>query len=129
MRPVSILTTFSKIDKLLIKTEIVIGTGKYLSPLVWDYRKGSRTQHVITKLIEDWRETLDQTFTVGVVLTDLAKTFERIPHDLLSAKLETYGFTIDTLALVFSYLNNRKQSVRVKNVHINFKTIISNFNS
>ena len=70
----------------------------YLSPLVWAYRKRYSTQHGITKLIEEWKETLDQTFTVGVVLTDLTKTFDRISHDLLIAKLETYGFTMDALA-------------------------------
>ena len=51
------LKTFSKIYQLAIKNQIAVGTRKYLSPLISAYRKGYDTQHAITKLIKDWRET------------------------------------------------------------------------
>ena len=44
----------------------------------------------------------------GALLTDLSKAFDCIPHDLIIAKVEAYGFHIDPLKLVHNYLSNRK---------------------
>ena len=96
-----------------------------MSPKILAYRKSYSTQHIITSLIEDWREKLDQNFLVGAVLTDLSKAFDCIPHDLLIAKLAAYGFDLNALALIFTYLKNRKQSVQINNTHSSFGNIIS----
>ena len=40
----------------------------------------------------------------GALLTDLSKAFDCIPHDLIIAKLEAYGFHIDALKLIHDYL-------------------------
>ena len=44
------------------------------------------------------------------------KPFDCLPHDLLIAKLEAYGLDRSALKLLLSYLNNQKQSVKVKGV-------------
>ena len=45
---------------------------------------------------------------------DLSKAFDSIPHDLLLAKIHTYGFSLDATTLFYAYLNRRKQNVRIK---------------
>ena len=70
-------------------------------------------------------EQLDHDKTVGTVLLDLPKEFDCIPHDLLIAKLNAYGFDKNTLTLLFSYLKNRKQSVRIKNNYSSFLELLS----
>ena len=85
--------------------------SKFLSA----YRKNVSCQNVLLRLIEQWREYLDNNKLVGTVLMDLSKAFDSLPYDLLVAKLAAYaGFDGNTLELFHSYLKDRKQVVKVK---------------
>ena len=44
-----------------------------------------------------------------------SKIFYTINHELLLAKLNPYGLSKQTLLIIFSYLNNRKQRVKINN--------------
>ena len=46
-------------------------------------------------------------------LMDLSKAYDCLPHDLLIAKLDACGVGIDSLKLIYSYLTERKQRVKV----------------
>ena len=78
----------------------------HFSPFISAYRKSFSTEHVLIRLLEDWRNKLDNNNVV--TLTDLSKAFDCIPHGLLVAKLDAYGFNRDTVAYIHSYLKNRK---------------------
>ena len=43
---------------------------------------------------------------------DLSKAFDRIPYDLLTAKVHAYGLTTETLTFLYSYLKRRQQGVK-----------------
>ena len=62
-------------------------------------------------------KTVDNGGVFGALLTDLSKSFDCIPHDLIIAKLEAYGFHIDALKLIHDYLSNRRQRVKVKDAY------------
>ena len=62
------------------------------SPFISAYRESYNTQHVLIRLIEEWRKILDNNYFIGAVLMDLSKAFDCIPHDLIIAKLAAYGF-------------------------------------
>ena len=47
------------------------------------------------------------------ILTDLSKAFDCICHDLLIAKLNTYGFDRNALKLIYDYLSDRSQKTKV----------------
>ena len=49
---------------------------------------------------------------------DHSKAFDCIPHDLLIAKLHTYGF-------FYSHLKRRKQNVKINNTYSFFKELLS----
>ena len=59
--------------------------------------QGAVTNHVLLRLIQQWKSGLDNKNFVEAVLMDLSKTFDCIPHDLLIAKLHAYGFSENSL--------------------------------
>ena len=72
-------------------------------------------------MIEKWKKTVDNGGVFGALLTDVSQAFDCIPHDLIIAKLEAYGFHIDELKLIHDYLPNRKQGVKVNNAYSSWK--------
>ena len=62
---------------------------------------------------------------VGGVLMDLSKAFDCIPHNLLIAKLLAYKIDDKIVQIFFSYLQNRKQCVKINNINSEFLNIIS----
>ena len=64
-------------------------------------------------MVENCKKALDQGNKYGALLTDLSKSFDCFPHDLIVAKLHAYGFSIESLKLINSYLTERKQRVKV----------------
>ena len=70
-------------------------------------------QHCLVSLIEKCKKSVDNGGAFGALLTDLSKAFDCLPHELLIAKLDAYGFDKCSLKLIHSYLSNRKQRVKV----------------
>ena len=124
-RPVSNLNQFSKIYEKVIKNQMEFFFDNCLSKFMSAYRKAFSSQHVLIRLIEEWKRNLDKNFFVGAVLMDLSKAFDCIPHDLLIAKLAAYGFDIDSLQYIYSYLKGRLQSVRINNIYSLYQLILS----
>ena len=56
---------------------------------------------------------------------DLSKAFDCIPHNLLIAKMHAYGFKLDSLKIFFSYLQGRKQNVKINNTYSVFQVLLS----
>ena len=112
-RPVSVLPTVSKIFERIMQKQITDYIGKFLSPFLCGYRKGFSTQYALLSLIERWRLCLDKQGFAGALLMDLSKAFDTINHELLIAKLHAYGFSIEALEVLLSYLQDRWQRVKI----------------
>ena len=54
---------------------------------------------------------------------DLSKAFDTLNHDLLLAKLKTYGFSAIAIAYIKSYLSNRHQGNNINNKFSTWKNI------
>ena len=91
-RPVSILPHISKIYEELLQKQINNYIENILSPYLCGYTKGHSSQHALICLIEKWKKILDEKGFCGAVLMDLSKAFDTINHELLIAKIHTYGF-------------------------------------
>ena len=124
-RPVSVLNVFSKFYERIIKSQIVSFLDQKLSQFLSAYRQSYGTQHVLIRLIEEFKKNLDNDYVVGAILMDLSKAFDCVPHDLLLAKLSAYGFSNEALGYIMSYLTERKQATRLNNVYSTFQLILS----
>ena len=56
-------------------------------------------------MVENSKITLDQGNEYGALLADLSKAFDCLPHELIVQKLHAYGFSIESLKLINSYLS------------------------
>ena len=66
-------------------------------------------------MLEKLKLSMDNKGFAGGVLMDLSKAFDTINHQLLLAKLHAYGFSQQALAIICSYLSNRKQRIKIDN--------------
>ena len=62
-RPVSLLNCFSKVCEN-IKCKLVDSMYNNISPFISAYRKNHNTQHVMIRLLEEWRENLEKTMSL-----------------------------------------------------------------
>ena len=124
-RPVSILSSISKIFERLIYEDIDLYMSDMLSPFLCGFRKGYSTQNCLMVMLENMKTALDNRYLTGALLTDLSKAFDCINHELLIAKLESYGFSHVALTLILSYLSNRKQRTKINNSFSNWSEIVT----
>ena len=64
-------------------------------------------------MLEKWKKCFDKGKVFGALLTDLLKGFDCLDHELLTAKLNAYGFSLPALRAVHIYLSNIKQNKRI----------------
>ena len=81
-RPVSVLNCFPKIYERFLHNQIASFSNEILSDFISAYRKGHSTNHVLIRLIENWKTTLDKNLFIGAVLMELFKASDCILHDL-----------------------------------------------
>ena len=114
-RLVSVLPAISKIYEkakafekwLYNKAKINDYITNHLSPYLYGYRKGYKTQQALVSLIEKWKKILDDKGFEGAVLMDLTKAFDVLNHELLIARLHAYGFNRDLLKLINDYQSDK----------------------
>ena len=63
-------------------------------------------------MIQSWQKHLDSNGIIGAILMDLSKAYDCLPHELLIEKLHAYGLSNTALALLWSYLSNRKHRIK-----------------
>lgn len=114
-RPVSILSCVSKIFEYIYHAQIEEYFNKIMSNLLSAFRKEYSCESVLVNMVEDWKKLLDKHEIIGTMMIDLSKAFDCLPHRLLLAKLKAYGFDNDACDLVRSYLENRRQRVKIGN--------------
>ena len=123
-RPVSISSNLSKIYERLLFKQISEHFETILSKFQCGFGKGYSAQHCLLAILEKWKLAVDNKRNFDALLTDLSKAFDCLPHDLLLAKLNAYGFSLPALRLVQSYLSNRKQRTKINSEFSRWEEIL-----
>jgi len=120
-RPITILPSLSTVFETLVHTRISPYFEDIFHKHIFAYRKHYGTDTALLSLTEQWRKELDQHKIIGIISMDLSKAFNTLPHELLVAKLKSYGGDGKTTDLVHDYLANRCQRVRLEDQFSNWK--------
>ena len=107
-----VLSSISKIYESVFEGQIQSHSLNFLSPLLYGFREGYGTKHVLLQLIEICKKTLVKEGVAGTLLMDLSKAFDCLNRGFLIVKLSAYGSSTSALWLIHSYLN-KKQRVRM----------------
>ena len=116
-RPVSLTPILSKVFEKDMYEQILNYAENFLSNFLFGYRVKHSSEQCLIVMTEMWKKALDEHKVAGAVLTDLSKAFDCIPHDLLIAKLEAYGFDKSALRFILRYLTERTQRTKVDGIY------------
>ena len=124
-RPISLISSLSKVfEKLLLKRMMSFCTKhKVLTSAQFGFRPKMSCVHAIVKVTEYIREQIDKKMTGQACFIDLKKAFDTLNHEILLKKLEKYGFRGKINEILKSFLNDRKQYVKMKDFETDELTV------
>lgn len=112
-RPISLLPSLSKIFEKIIHVQLYnyFSQNNLINPSQYGYRKGHSTEFALADLVENILDSFHAKNIPLTILLDLSKAFDTIDHKILLWKLEKYGLSRSSLALLANYLSYRFQYV------------------
>lgn len=124
-RPIALTNVVSKIVEKTIKSRLLdfLEKNNLINDNQFGFRRGLCTENAITKVTDYVLNSFnDRKKSIGVFL-DLAKAFDTVSHSILIDKLENIGIRGMAINLFKTYLEGRKQRVRVNNIHSDYADI------
>ena len=114
-RPISVLTSFSKILERIVytRTSEFVDNHNILSDSQFGFREKHSTSHAILQLLDKISNSIDDSsHTLGLFL-DLCKAFDTVNHEIPLSKLAHYGIRGIALEWFRNYLTKRHQFVSI----------------
>jgi hypothetical protein len=120
-RPISILTSFSKIFEKIIYNRLYIHLemNNILVQEQFGFRMQHSTEQAAFSLINCILTTMNKKQVVGGIFCDLHKAFDSVQHKILLDKLKFYEIEGKFKTLIESYLTNRYQKVSLEKIDYN----------
>jgi len=115
-RPISLTSQLCKVFEAIIRDEVVhfLEKNKLIKDSQHGFRKGSSCLTNLLLFLDKILRSVDEGFCVDVVFLDLAKAFDKVPHQRLLEKLKKHGIRGKLLRTIGDWLSNRKQRVCIK---------------
>lgn len=116
-RPISVLPIFSKIFERVILSRIVdhLDTHKIIHKHQYGFCKAKSTVSATLNLFQNVYGYLEGHKTTACMFLDLIKAFDCVDHNILLRKIALYGFSVNIVSLIESYLTNRVQFIKISN--------------
>ena len=115
-RQISLLPIASKVLERCIIVALFDHGWHHLHPSQYGFRK---RRFCITQLLgfnDVVYSILNPRHNIDVIYTDFEKAFDNVDHQILIAKLHSFGVRGKLLKLLKSYLSNRTQKVQVRGI-------------
>ena len=114
-RPISLLSSFSKIYEKLMHKRIVEFMEKNNSfyEMQYGFRSGRSCEHALLNAQSTLLNSLNKNQISLLLLIDFSKAFDMVEHSILLKKLYHYGIRGTALNWLKSYLENRQQFVTI----------------
>ena len=124
-RPITILSTFSKIKKKLVHTWTLsfLKFHSVLTPVQYRFRPKYSTLHALLDITNSALDNIEKKLYTGLVFLDLTKAFDTVNHSILLYKLEHYAIRGIVNNFFGSFLTNRNQYVTINNTNSSLKFI------
>lgn len=114
-RPINMLPCLERLIESLAYSQFnnFISTNKLISSNQSGFRAKHSCETAINDVLTEWREAQNNSKIIIAVFLDFQRAFETIDPDLMIIKLSQYGVLDSSLEWFKSYLNNRKQIVKL----------------
>lgn len=114
-RPISLISTISKILEVIVKKRMLmfLGKVKFLSSNQFGFMPGRSTEDALIKLNNFIHCNINCNKKVAALFIDITKAFDTVNHKVLLHKLSNIGFRGVALEWFQSYLANRRQRVKI----------------
>jgi len=121
-RPISVLSTFSKLVEKVLYNKLYSFTNDYLNLIYnrqYGFRKKCGTEIAAVELVDHVSKAIDSKRKVSMVLMDIKKAFDMVNVDRLLDVLQCYGIRGNALKLIGSFLTDRIQIVKINSTYSN----------
>ena len=124
-RPISVTPTLAKIFERLLLQQMLEHVEKYeiINKNQFGFLKRKSSNDTVISLTESVNSLLEENETVVSIFLDLAKAFNSKSHKIFLEKITKYGFGTESIAMLESFLSNRKQCVKNGIEYSNWVTI------
>jgi hypothetical protein len=115
IRPISLLSIFSKIIEKLVVNRLVtyLSNIKFLSEHQFGFQRGKSTEDALINFTNQIYNSLNNSNKTTGLFVDFMKAFDLVNHNILLGKLESAGIRGVALDWFRSFLSGREQRVRV----------------
>lgn len=115
-RPVSLTSVVCKTPEKLVRKHIIIHLqqNELLSNDQYGFRTGRSCSLQLLHMLNDWCEFIENNESSDTIYLDLAKAFDKVPHQRLLKKVSSYGIKGPLLSWIRDFLSNRRQQVSIK---------------
>ncbi len=124
-RPISLLSSFSKIYEKLMHTRVLdfLDSNNSLFENQYGFRPGRSCEHALLNAQNTIIHSLNKKEIALLLLIDYSKAFDVLEHSILLHKLQHYGIRGIALKWFESYLSGRNQFVTINNTDSSAKDI------
>lgn len=127
-RPVALLSVMSKIFEKIFQKRLVRFLNKFniIKDQQFGFQKNKSTTMAVYTLVKHVTSLIDNRQPAVVIFFDMTKAFDFVDHQTLLNKCQYYGIRGPAQDWIKSYLDRRKQFVRLEK---NIDTAIESFDS